>query len=341
MELSRPVFIGGTGRSGTSLMGTVLNSHPALCMPCHENKLIVERGGLKDIVARLSGRYDITRNHFTIHDFITRAVRMRHFGFVEPALNHALRQLRQERGLGFQEAYDVIQRANPQAQGAIHAIGQGFGVEHYDLCLQDFVGRITAHGAAEGVVDTDGLLKPFFIARTFPREAILAECRVYLDRLYTSPLIAANAARWVDDTPQNCLYFDFLYELYPDMKFIHMIRNPGDVIASYINQVWSPSDPALAASMVAGMIRSYRAVKQGIPPDRVLEVRLEDLVADREEALERIAAFLGVDNRFAAHLISPQSANIGRRHGSFDTATTRYIEKELGDWIRVQGYELD
>ena len=75
MQLDRPVFIGGTGRSGTSILAKLLRTHPDFCLPGHENKLIVEHGGLRDIVEYLSGRYDITRFHFIIRDFLARARR--------------------------------------------------------------------------------------------------------------------------------------------------------------------------------------------------------------------------------------------------------------------------
>jgi len=56
-ELS-PIFIGGTGRSGTSIMGKFLNSHCSLVRPVSENKLIVEEGGIRSLVDNLSRDYD-------------------------------------------------------------------------------------------------------------------------------------------------------------------------------------------------------------------------------------------------------------------------------------------
>jgi Mor family transcriptional regulator len=337
MQLDRPVFIGGTGRSGTSIMANLLNSHADLCLPGHENKLIVEHNGLRDIVECLSGRYDITRFHFVIGDFLSRAQRMQQFGFPAAELNQRVSQLSKEQKLSFQQAFEIVQRENPGIPGSIHAIGVRFGTEHYIACINAFLLRIVAHIAADGIVSADGLLKPFFVARIFTREAILAECRRFLDELYAKPVAAAGASRWVDDTPLNFVNFDFLHELYPKMKFIHMIRDPRDVASSFTSQPWFPSDRPLAISVCAAMIHSYRALKSRIPADNLLEVRLEDLVTKTDETLAMVAAFLDVDNRFDTGLVSPDKANIGRSR-DFDAALTEAVNRELGDWMRLQGY---
>jgi hypothetical protein len=337
MQLDRPVFIGGTGRSGTSIMANLLNSHADLCLPVHENKLIVEHGGLRDIVDGLSGRYEINRFHAIIQGFLSRAQRMQQFGFPVTELNLRLNQLTAEQKLNFQQAFEIVQRENPQVPGSIHAIGIRFGVEHYIACVNAFLLRIVAHIAPDGIVSADGLLKPFFMARTFTRDTILAECRRFLDELYAPPLTAAGAARWIDDTPLNFVSVDFLHALYPKMKFIHMIRDPRDVAASFTNQTWFPPDQALAISVCAAMIRSYRELKDSIPADSLLEVRLEDLVSKTDETMARVAAFLEIENRFDTAMISPDKANLGRGR-DVDAALTEAAHRELGDWMRLQGY---
>lgn len=318
-------------------MANLLNSHADFCLPGHENKLIVEHGGLRDIVENLSGRYDISRFHLILKDFLSRAQRMQQFGFPVAELNQRLSQLRKEQKLGFQQAFEIVQRENPAVAGSIHAIGQGFGIEHYIACINAFLLRIVAHIAPDGIVTADGLLKPFFMARTFTRDAILAECRRFLDELYAQPVTAARAARWIDDTPLNFVNFDFLHEMYPKMKFIHMIRDPRDVAASFTNQTWFPPDQPLAISACAAMIRSYRALKDKVPADSLLEVRLEDLVTKTDETLARVSAFLEVENRFDTAMVSADKANIGRSK-DFDAALTEAVNRELGDWMRLQAY---
>lgn len=337
MQLDAPVFIGGTGRSGTSIAASLIASHPDFCLPCHENKLIVERAGLIDIVNQLSGRYDMLRNHFAIQAFITRAQKLRQHGFNDAQLNSEVQRLMTQENLGPHAAMEQVQRRNPHIHGSIHAIAAGFGADHYWQCVSRFVVSIASYASERGIMDTDGLLQPFFITRHLTREAILGECRAFLDQLYGPSLRSSQAARWIDDTPANFLYADFLHELYPKMKLIHMLRDPRDVVASYLDQVWTPSDPQQVAQLCAGMIDSYCALRSKLPPESLLEVRLEDLVQRRDETLAKLADFLGVQARFNVELISQNAAHIGRSTELQPTVLS-LVETRLGDWMRQHAY---
>ena len=76
-----PIFVGGTGRSGTSIMEQFLNSHSSLVTPVYENKLIVEEGGIKSLVENLSTGCEYKGNHYAISNFIKWADTLRKSGF--------------------------------------------------------------------------------------------------------------------------------------------------------------------------------------------------------------------------------------------------------------------
>jgi Sulfotransferase family len=337
MKLDAPVFIGGTGRSGTSIAASLIASHPDFCLPCHENKLIVERAGLIDIVNQLSGRYDILRNHFAVQAFVTRAQKLRQHGFNDVQLNSEVQRLMTQEHMGAHAAMEQVQRSNPHIHGSIHAIAAGFGADHYWQCISRFVIGIASYASERGIMDTDGLLQPFFITKQLTREAILSECRSFLDQLYGPSMVSSHAARWIDDTPANFLYADFLHELYPNMKLVHMMRDPRDVVASYLDQVWTPSDPQQVAQLCAGMIDSYCELRSKLPPESVLEVRLEDLVEHTDETLTKLADFLGVEPGFNASLISQNAAHIGRST-ALQPLILSLVENRLGDWMRQHAY---
>jgi hypothetical protein len=337
MAGAQPIFIGGTGRSGTSVMASLLNSHPDVVLPAHENKLIVERGGLRDLVNQLGGPFDMKRHHYAVMDFIRWAKKLRTFGFTDPRLNDQV-AVRMKTGVDFQKAAEAVARENPQAPFSLHAVGQGFGLAHYDATLNAFVQRICATVTDEGLVDTEGLVRPFITPRPMDRASALGEARALLDALYAPSLQAAGASRWCDDTPSNWLYLDFLCELYPNMKFIHMVRDPRDVVGSYIRQVWAPSDPAVVVAILKAQFAGYVKRLDSLPPDRVLEVRLEDLTSDRERVLDGISGFLGLDNRFDADLFSGARTNTGSYAEGLGPETVELIESELSDWMVRQQY---
>lgn len=334
---AQPIFIGGTGRSGTSVMGDLLSSHPAIVLPVHENKLIVERGGLMDLVNQLSGRFDMKRHHYAVANFIGWAAKLRVIGFGDAALNVKVREL-MATGSDMHKAFEAIGRENPGAGFSIHATGQFVGLEHYDICVNDFVRGLLENVAVDGIVDTEGLIRPFFTPRSMTRTELLEACRAFLERLYAPTLQRAGARRWCDDTPDNWLYLDFLHELYPAMRFIHMIRDPRDVVGSYMKQTWAPSDPKVIVAGLNAQISAYKVVKARVPAECIKEIRLEDISADKEAVLDCLGEFLGVENRFDGSLFSAEKVGTGSYVDRLGSSVMGLITSELGEWMAMLQY---
>jgi hypothetical protein len=338
MDVHGPIFVGGTGRSGTTIMADLLNSHPDIVLAARENKLIVEKDGLRDLVGQLAERFDMKRRHYAVANFVGWALRLRSAGFRDPALQQQMRALSQAKGIIPEKAWEMIARANPAAYLSIHAVGSEFGLEHYDRCVTEFVDRLCASVVQEGILVTEGLVMPLIIPKAMDRRTVLGESRRFLDSLYAPALVRASAVRWCDDTPSNWLYLDFLYELYPEMKFVHMIRDPRDVVGSYVKQVWAPADPRAIVGMFKAQFADHERIRSQIPEDRWIEIRLEDLSRDKAGVLDRLGGFLGVANRFDGSLFAPEKTNTGTYAESLGEATLGLIETELGDWMESRGY---
>lgn len=330
--LTSPVFVGGTGRSGTSLMGDLVGSHPAFHLPVHENKLIVERAGLRDLIRDLSGIPDLMRRHFAILHFYARAQKLRNLAFRDAALNQQVKDQMNTHGASFHQAFEYVQRQNPQANGSIHAIAQGFGIASYDKSVNALVKKLAVHIDQNGIVDTDGLLRPFFITQQFDRLELLDIARDFLCDLYG----AKSQLRWVDDTPSNSLAVDFLAELFPDMRFVNMIRSPADTISSYVKQVWFPSDVKLAEQYICSNLLAAEKLIANLPQHLTLTVRMEDLVEQPGKTLETLAEFLNVSNEFNLQLVKSDAAHIGRS-GS-DPEIRAALSTDLKEWMARHNY---
>jgi hypothetical protein len=97
--------------------------------------------------------------------------------------------------------------------------------------------------------------------------------------------------RWADKTPRYALIMDFLDQLFPDAQFIHIIRDPRDVVLSHRKRFGYVS-AVKAVRKWPVYVATARASGQRLGPQRYLEVRYEDLVADNSKELRRVFEFI-------------------------------------------------
>ncbi len=98
--------------------------------------------------------------------------------------------------------------------------------------------------------------------------------------------------RWADKTPLYAKHLDFIDEVFPDALVIHVIRDGPDVVLSHRDRFgwWSS---VKAVEKWPRYIRTARAWGRTAGPDRYLELRYEDIVADTEVAMRRVLDFVG------------------------------------------------
>ena len=133
--------------------------------------------------------------------------------------------------------------------------------------------------------------------------------------------------------------------LWPDARFIHMVRDPRDVARSCVvmgwaGNVWFGLDKWLEAD------DEWAELQKQITADRVINIRFADLVGNHEKTLKEVCRFIGVDYTdqmlaFAEDtdysVPDPTRARSWRNDMSdFDI---RLVETRLGDRLEAQGYQ--
>ena len=76
--------------------------------------------------------------------------------------------------------------------------------------------------------DKDGYCESF----AMPAENVRSATRTFVDNLFTRFAHARGKVRWAHKTPDDILYLNFFLDLFPDAKFIHLVRHPLDVALS-------------------------------------------------------------------------------------------------------------
>jgi hypothetical protein len=88
-------------------------------------------------------------------------------------------------------------------------------------------------------------------------------------------------------------HFDRVLRLWPEARFIHLVRDPRDVAASckemgWAGNAWAGVEPWIATETL------WEALRMGLPPQQYTELSFEDLCCDPVGALTGLCRFLGV-----------------------------------------------
>jgi hypothetical protein len=170
--------------------------------------------------------------------------------------------------------------------------------------------------------------------------------------------------RWGDKTPMYMRHLPLLRRLFPDAQYVHLIRDGRDAAISFLSmpegiafETWAhPRTPAAFASVWRTEVAAARRHGQRLGPDRYLEVRYEDLVADAEGTLRRICSFAalpyepamtdytGSESEEQAHqqsLKRPLTPGLRDWRTQMSAGDAGAFESVAGDLLRELGYETD
>lgn len=145
-----------------------------------------------------------------------------------------------------------------------------------------------------------------------------------------------------------------LHRLYPDARFLHIVRNPHEVFAStraFLEKMFEmlalqPWDHVAVEEVVlatyARMMDRLIADSADLPPGRYLEIRFEELEAQPLAELERIHDRLELDGfsaarpAYAAYLDRIQRYERAKR--SFPERDLALVERHWGRYLAHWGY---
>lgn len=143
-----------------------------------------------------------------------------------------------------------------------------------------------------------------------------------------------DATVWIDHTPGNIRFVGTLLDLYPEARFVNLVRDGRGVAASVLPLDWGPNRMADAAGWWATHVAMGLAAAATYGPDRVLTVRFEDLLAAPEETLTALCHSLDLPY---------DPAMLSRREYDVDayTVTEHSRVAEVPDASRSRAWQQD
>jgi hypothetical protein len=189
--------------------------------------------------------------------------------------------------------------------------------------------------------------------------AAFSSCRSFaevLEVLYGEFARVEGKSRWGDKTPHYVTNLPILAGLFPDARFIHIYRDPRDVVHSWEGRSFRPGNTYCGARDWRRMVATGRRDGATLG-ERYLEIRYETLVSAPGEAMRGACEFL--DEPYAGEMVrraerrpiygekqvrrkaevDPAKAFEWRRR--MPAADRAVVETVAGDLMSELGYELE
>jgi hypothetical protein len=186
-------------------------------------------------------------------------------------------------------------------------------------------------------------------------QAIARWKRIFYRFLQT--LTFRDPRRLVLKSPPHSCRIKTLLEIFPDARFVHIVRDPFVVFPSTVN-LWkslyrkhglqTPTFAGLEEYVFATFNRLYRKLEEGIPlipPGRFHQVRYEDLVHDPIGEMEKLYDQLGLGEfeEYVPRLKEYLADNAGYETNRYELTLQQRVEiaRRWGPIIRRYGYEKE
>ena len=262
---SEPIFIGGSGRCGTTVLANTLGLHPRIFTFPDELRMLT--AGSENLI-------DWMHSPQNAHLKLALRQGLRGGFFSRAAVSQLVRS---PRGASLGALYRKLQLGtyfsrpdarNNQEVGLCRAVDR----QHYERAVREFLA-------------------------TFPGGSIQerrSQIREFIGACAEGALRRVDAARWCDGTPDNVFHMLDLAEIFPGAKFVHIIREGRGVARSFYRVGWSPSTTAALRHWYHA-VATGRALGKELGPSQYLEVSFESLLADPERSLRSLVDFVGED----------------------------------------------
>jgi hypothetical protein len=226
-----PIFIGGTGRSGTTIIARTLSQHPST-LNFVEVRFLLSLKNNRDLKEKLPPFYE----HEKTYEKVTRGLRV----------------------AGYRDAHEVYSREVLE-----------------NICLND--------------------------AATATK------------RFFEIGLQAWKKSVTIEKTPHTFLVADVLYKIFPNLRYIHVFRDPRDIFASVKPLGWGPNNAEKFVEWYNNLVSAAYKIKKDVPRENYLLVKLEDLVKHTRKELPRIFKYVNLRYKnYYSSLITRDSAHLGR-----------------------------
>ncbi|MFW9973280.1 MAG: sulfotransferase [Candidatus Odinarchaeota archaeon] len=318
------IFVGGTGRSGTTILAKILGKHPDIYVFPKEIRFITDPDGVLSLKSALVDNWSFFQADFAIERFFK--------------LLHVL----SKSNIG---KYPSVNLKNIAGKKFYSDWKNSYFNEISQFSFKSaWIARASLFRKAFLQFFRKNRFTEFFLKKSFYASPMTEEKFYYVTNRFLSEFFNHVAGLHdkkivVEHTPSNFLHADSLFKMFPEMKLVHIFRDPRDVVTSYHMQDWGSKDIRLNIRWISDVLNQWESIKKKIPGHSFYELKFENLIDNFQSNLKKLCDFLNI--QFHVSLLDTDISrhNIGRWKKELCEEEIKHIHNNYKFLLDRYGYK--
>lgn len=317
------IFVGGTGRSGTTILTQLLGRHSEVYGFPKEMRFITDPDGLVSLKYALVDQWSFYQADFAIERFerLMKTLARRSPGSYPT--------------LAFESI--VGRRFYASWLSAFVDAFVEFELDSVWVARRNFLSNVLLKVMGEDHAKSRLTPRSYYVSPKSEDE-FFQVAREHLSAFMARAAEANGASQCVDGTPANLIHADFIHQCLPNMKLIHIYRDPRDVLCSFSTKKWGgTADQNMR--WIADTLDRWERVRDRLPPSARLEVCFEDMIRSPRDSWETISDFLGLAVEDDVLDVDLSRHHIGRWQTELSDAVQQRFHEAYGYLLERYNYD--
>lgn len=274
-----PLLLGGSGRSGTTLLARLISTHSDVTT-VPETRFLVDPGGIYDYLGQYHNWTPYSQNEAFLR------------------LRHTLRMSSDSNSIdAFLSKLEVKypNMLSRKIASKYSSLKMSKYSPNFQNIFKNYLSDLSSFEYQMSWVGQEFLTpkKSYFVANDY--EKAIEITRNYLDLYFHDVCSNQDAKFYFEKNTWNILFIPKIMELWPEFKLVNIFRNPYEVVKSYTTRTWMPKDLIQSAEIYVRIMNKYFDDKKGLSNSHFLDVRFEELLSKPHRTMKNIYSFFGLN----------------------------------------------
>lgn len=316
-------FVGGTGRCGTSITRKLLGCSDDVAVLPFEHRILIDPDGPIEFLEGLDRYRDPYRADLALQRMFNHLCALDSPSLLKSMADNTIRRhafLRKRFNLSRYSGWKLSDTFT-----------------NYRVAVKNFRAelKLLSYNARWAGSPSYSLDNRMYYFSKDEKEIFISALRKFYSSLISDLLRSEDRTHFVEDSTWNISYIESLRLVFPQANFVHVYRDPRDVVASFLKQRWMPNELDKVVRIYQGLIND---ILEKAARHNCYRLKFENLVERQDAELSRLCAYLGIDSCEKMKSFRLQGGNIGRYLKEFNRDQIEYLNDKLAPQIEVLGY---